>query len=90
MSFELNASKVMEKNIDLNGLTLRVGTYNIKHGAVTGLDFKIIAEDIKALDLDIVGFQEIDKYTSRVSGLDTPKIIAKFADYDYYYSDDEV
>ena len=32
------------------GITLRVGTYIIKHGEMVGLDMSVIANDIKALD----------------------------------------
>ena len=85
MSFDLNSSKVFERNFELNGLTLRVGSYNIKHGGDVGLDFSVIAADIKALNLDIIGFQEIDQCTSRVNGLDTPALIAKELGYEHYY-----
>lgn len=85
MSFDLNASKALERNFELNGLTLRVGSYNIKHGGDVGLDFSVIAADIKALNLDIIGFQEIDQRTGRVNGLDTPALIAEALGYEHYY-----
>jgi len=85
MTFDISSAKTEFKEYPLMGTTLRVGSYNIKHGSDVGLDFSIIAADIKALDLDIVGFQEIDLCTSRVNGLDTPALIAKRLGYEYYY-----
>lgn len=64
--------------------TLRVGSYNIKHGADVGLDMSVIAKDITDLSLDIIGFQEIDQKTSRVNGLDTMKALSEASGYEYY------
>lgn len=65
-------------------LTLRVGSYNIKYGANVGLDMSVIAADITALSLDVIGFQEIDQKTSRVNGLDTMKALSRATGYEYY------
>lgn len=67
------------------GLKLRVGSYNIKHGDMVGLDMSVLANDIKALDLDIVGLQEVDVSTARVGGRDTLKELAQSAGYEHYY-----
>ena len=67
------------------GLKLRVGSYNIKHGEMVGLDMSVLADDIKALNLDVVGLQEVDVGTGRVGGKDTVKEIAESAGYEYYY-----
>ena len=64
--------------------TLRVCSYNIKHGADVSLDMSVIAKDITDLSLDIVGFQEIDQKTSRVNGLDTMKALSEASGYEYY------
>lgn len=64
--------------------TLRVGSYNIKHGGDVGLDMSVIAADITSLSLDIVGLQEIDQLTSRVGGLDTMKALSEASGYQYY------
>ena len=64
--------------------TLRVGSYNIKHGADVSLDMSVIAKDITELSLDIIGFQEIDQKTSRVNGLDTMKALSEASGYEYY------
>lgn len=85
VTFDPSDAKVEKKEYALIGKTLRVGSYNIKHGADVGLDFSVIAEDIKALGLDVVGFQEIDKCTRRVNGIDTPKQIAEALGFEYYY-----
>ena len=64
--------------------TLRVGSYNIKHGGDVSLDMSIIAKDVTDLSLDIIGFQEIDQKTSRVGGLDTMKALSDASGYEYY------
>ncbi len=64
--------------------TLRIGSYNIKHGAEAGLDLSKIGEVIKAQELDIVGLQEIDFKTTRANGVDQPKVLAEAADMPYH------
>ncbi|MBQ9079514.1 MAG: endonuclease/exonuclease/phosphatase family protein [Clostridia bacterium] len=64
---------------------LRVGSYNIRHGADVSLDISVIAADITAHALDIVGLQEIDQLTSRVNGLDTVRALSDATSYKYYY-----
>lgn len=64
--------------------TLRVGSYNIRHGADVALDMSVIAADIKALDLDVVGIQEVDQLTERVGGLDTMRALSEASGYQYY------
>ncbi len=77
--------------------TLRVGTYNIKHCAdVSDSDGKngadadetavrVIADDILALDLDIVGLQEIDQNVRRSGMIDTMGLLSEYTGYKYYY-----
>ncbi len=65
-------------------LTLRVGTYNIKNGGNVDYDMSVIAADIVACDLDIVGLQEVDMKTKRCGGIDTLKLLAEAAGYEYY------
>ena len=67
-----------------NLLTLRVGSYNIRHGADVDLDLSILAADLCALDLDLVGLQEVDVGTTRVGGIDTVQLLAKAAGYPYH------
>ncbi len=64
--------------------TLRVASYNIKHGGDVGLDMSVIAKDITERSVDIVGLQEIDQLTSRVNGLDTMKALSEATGYEYY------
>ena len=77
--------------------TLRVGTYNIKHCAdvsdsdgKAGTDadetaVKVIADDILALDLDIVGLQEVDQNVPRSGEIDTMGLLSEYTGYKYYY-----
>lgn len=77
--------------------TLRVGTYNIKHCAdvsdsdgKNGADtdetaVKVIADDILALDLDIVGLQEVDQNVPRSGKIDTMGLLSEYTGYKYYY-----
>lgn len=62
---------------DAAPLTLRVGTYNIRHGADVGLDFSVLARDIRELKLDVVGLQEVDQKTGRVKGADTLRALSE-------------
>jgi endonuclease/exonuclease/phosphatase family metal-dependent hydrolase len=58
---------------------ITVMTYNIKYGR--GMDNEVnldrIAATIEKAGADIVALQEVDKQTSRVSGVDTPQYIAE-------------
>ena len=63
---------------------IRIGTFNIQHGSYVKLDYTIIANDVKELDLDIVGFQEIDQLTTRNKMQDTMKILSESSGYPYY------
>ncbi|MBO4322955.1 MAG: endonuclease/exonuclease/phosphatase family protein [Clostridia bacterium] len=61
---------------------LKIASFNIQHGAQQGLD--AVAATLKEADADIVGLQEVDFKTSRVSGVDQPAVIAQKAGYEYY------
>lgn len=65
-------------------MTLRIGTYNIKHGAEANLDLKTIAKVITDANLDIVGVQEVDYRTKRSNGIDQPRMLADAAGMPYY------
>ena len=65
-------------------MTLRIGTYNIKHGAEANLDLKTIAKVITDANLDIVGIQEVDYRTKRSNGIDQPRMLAEAAGMPYY------
>lgn len=60
---------------------IKIASYNI---AAKGGSTKAIGELIKAEDIDIVGFQEVDKNTGR-NQKDMLKEIADEAGYDYYF-----
>ncbi len=64
--------------------TLRIGSYNVKHGAEAGLDLTKLGDVIKSQELDIVGLQEIDYKTTRSKGVDQPAKLAELADMPYY------
>ncbi len=64
--------------------TLRIGSYNIKHGADAGLDLTKIGDVIKAQNLDIVGLQEIDYKTTRANKVDQPAKLAEASGLPYY------
>lgn len=69
---------------DGESLTLRVGTYNIKNGAGVGYDMSVLASDITACNLDVVGLQEVDINTKRSGYKNTLKLLADAAGYPYY------
>lgn len=76
---------------------IRIGTYNIKHGAdVSKTDgvnyadtdetaFQTLAEDIKSLDLDIVGLQEVDNLAPRSGSLNQLALLSEYTGYKYFY-----
>lgn len=65
-------------------MTIRVASYNIRHGHDAGLDMAVLARDILAVQPDIVGLQEVDVHTSRVHGRDTLAELAKAAGFAHY------
>ncbi len=65
-------------------MTLRIGSYNIKHAADAGLNLKTIAKVITDAKLDIVGVQEVDLRTKRSNGIDQPRMLADAAGMPYY------
>lgn len=70
---------------DSGVLKLKVGSFNIANGSRVSHNLKKIADDIKELDLDIVGLQEVDYLSSRSANLDTMKVLAELTGYQYYY-----
>lgn len=60
-------------------ITVRVVTFNIKHGATMRGDFDLdrIANVIRALTPDFVALQEVDVYTVRARGLDIAAELAR-------------
>ena len=65
-------------------MTIRIGSYNIKHAADAKLDLKTIARVINDANLDIVGIQEVDYRTRRSNGIDQPRMLADAAGMPYY------
>lgn len=66
-------------------LKLRIGSFNIANGSYVSHNLKKIADDILELDLDIIGFQEVDYLSSRSANLDTLKVLSEMTGYKYYY-----
>jgi endonuclease/exonuclease/phosphatase family metal-dependent hydrolase len=66
-------------------LKLRIGSYNIANGSRVSHNLKKIADDIKELNLDIVGLQEVDRFATRSQYLDTMKRLSELTGYKYYY-----
>jgi len=65
---------------------LRVGSYNIKNGSQVNHNFKLIADDIIEMNLDIVGLQEVDQLTNRNGRIDTMKNLGQFTGYYYKFA----
>ena len=66
------------------GFTLRVGSFNVSAGGNVGGDISALAEEILALDLDIVGIQEVDEGTERSDGVYMTKALADACGFRYY------
>lgn len=77
--------------------TIRIASYNIKHGAdVTTADdidgreadaeaFRVLAKDITDLGADIVGLQEVDKHVPRSGNTDNLALLSEYTGYPYFY-----
>ncbi|MCL2407765.1 MAG: endonuclease/exonuclease/phosphatase family protein [Defluviitaleaceae bacterium] len=65
-------------------MILRFGTYNVRN-TDGGASLRGIAEEIKSLNLDIVGLQEIDVGTNRVGGRNTIAELAVHSDMPFLY-----
>ena len=65
---------------------LRIGTYNIHILADVAGDATQIAEDILSAQLDVVGLQEVDRYTERSGNKDQVEAIADALDWNYGFS----
>jgi len=63
---------------------LRIGSYNICHGAYAELDMMKLCGVIKSAKLDIVGLQEVDSKTTRSNGIDEPAEISLASGLPYY------
>jgi endonuclease/exonuclease/phosphatase family metal-dependent hydrolase len=67
--------------------TLRVVSYNIKHGR--GMDDEVdlvrIAEVLRALDADVITLQEVDNRTERTGGVDQVGVLAELLGYRAYF-----
>lgn len=66
-------------------ITLKIGSYNIANGREVSHAMKLLANDILAKDLDIVGLQEVDKFAKRSKYQDTMKVLSEYTGYKYYY-----
>ena len=62
---------------------LRIASYNIRHGMDVRFDTTLLADDITALSLDLVGLQEVDRGTRRTGGLDTLRRLTEETDLPY-------
>ena len=65
-------------------MTIRVVSYNIRHGHDAGLDMAVLARDILTVQPDVVGLQEVDVRTTRVHGRDTLAELAAAAGFAHY------
>ena len=66
------------------GISLKVGSYNIRHGELVDYDMSRLAADILACELDVVGLQEVDKNTRRTGNKDLLRELAAACGYEYY------
>lgn len=64
---------------------ITVATYNIRHGADAMCDFSVLSRDLLSVGADIVGIQEMDIGTKRVSGADSLALLCDGTPYKYGY-----
>ena len=63
---------------------LKIGTYNIANGRNVTHNLVLIARDVKDMQLDIVGLQEVDQFVNRSGKQDTMKILSEESGLEYY------
>lgn len=68
--------------IENGKLTLKIASYNIAAG-LFDKEMKAVAEDILAIDADIVGIQEVDMFAKRTGFVDMLDMIAKNTGFEY-------
>ena len=66
-------------------IKIKVGSYNIKNGALVEHDFSLLADDILDNNIEIVALQEVDCNTNRNKHQDTMAILAERTKYYYCY-----
>lgn len=49
----------------------RTASFNIQHGAWTSFDWNRLVSPLKFLNIDLVGVQEVDMFTSRIGQIDS-------------------
>ena len=76
---------VVSKDTSKGTFVLKVGSFNIHNGQDVGHDFSVLADDLIAAGLDVVGLQEVDYNTTRNKQQDTLSILAEKAGYPYSY-----
>ncbi len=64
--------------------SIRVATYNIHAGADVDRNMQKIADDINALNLDIVGIQEVEVFNRRSKGVDKLKMLSELTGLPFY------
>lgn len=75
---------VINQNKSEVNIKLLVASYNVQCLSY-GSQLNEIANEIKELNPDIIGLQELDSFTNRTGNLDQIKLLAQAAGYDYYY-----
>lgn len=64
-------------------MKLNFGSYNIAHGRNVNFDMTVFAQNILSQDLDIIGFQEVDRNTERSRRIDQMRDITEKTGYGY-------
>ncbi len=65
-------------------MKIKVISFNIQHGRTVGFCDSVIGGDLAAENADLVGLQEVDRFTARNGNRDTLREIAEAAGYAYY------
>ncbi len=65
-------------------ITLRIGSYNLAAGRQVGRDMRVLGRDIRTLDLDLVGVQEVDQLVARSGCVDTMHLLSESSGLPHY------
>ncbi len=65
-------------------MKLKVISFNIQNALTTGYDYTVLGADIAAEQADLVGIQELDRFTRRNGNQDGMAALASSAGYEHY------
>ncbi len=73
-----------ESDTAVSPLSLTIVSYNIAAGRQVGYSMRKLAADLKSVNADIVGIQEVDQNCDRSGNIDTMKLLSRTSGMEHY------